>query len=127
MLSLAVTEKKSHFDVQGLFFSLSPPDSIEERSLANTVDIIDGGPECGAELDNVQDCLVTMGAVGTGLVQHRDVGVGQLPTKMESGVGDRSQQILNITVADLLICCSQFSPLKREDSVAQWQRGPGTS
>ena len=73
----------------------SPPDSIEERSLANTVDIIDGGPKGGAELDNVQDCLVTMGTVGTGLVQHRDVGVGQLTTKVEPGVGDWGQQVLN--------------------------------
>ena len=72
----------------------SPPDSIEERSLANTVDIIDGGPEGGAELDNVQDCLVTMGTVGTGLVQHGDVGVGQLPAKVEPGVRDWGQQVL---------------------------------
>ena len=109
MLSLAVTKKKSHFEkFQGNpskesvetflrrlnYCIFSPPDSIEERRLPNTVDIIDGGPEGGAELDNVQDCLVTMGAVGTGLVQHRDVGVGQLATKVEPGVRDWGQQVL---------------------------------
>ena len=71
-----------------------PPDSVEERGLTNTVDIVDGGPEGGAQLDDVQDGLVTMGTVGTGLVQHGDVRVGQLATKVEPSVRDGRQQVL---------------------------------
>ena len=73
------------------------PDSVEQWSLSNTVQIIDRSSQGDAELHNVQDCLITVRPVGAGLVEHGDVGVGQLPTKMESGVGDWSQQILNIT------------------------------
>ena len=73
------------------------PDSVEQWGLSNTIQIIQWSSQGDAELHNIQDCLLTVRPVGAGLVQDGDVGVGQLPTKMESGVGDWSQQILNIT------------------------------
>ena len=79
------------------------PDSIEQWSLSNTVQIVDRSPQGDTELHNVQDCLLTVRPVGAGLVQHGDVGVGQLPPKVEPGVRDRSQQIPLISTDDLLI------------------------
>ena len=79
------------------------PDSVEQWSLSNTVQIIDRSSQSDTKLHDVQDCLLTVRPVGAGLVQHRDVRVGQLPTKVEPGVRDRSQQILYISTADLLI------------------------
>ena len=106
------------------------PDSIEQWSLSDTIQIVDRSSQGDTELHNVEDCLLAVRPVCAGLVQYGDVGVGQLPTKMESGVGDWSQQVLDINNWSLMIylqSSSLFSPLERGDSVVQWQRGPGTS
>ena len=71
---------------------------VEERSLANTVHIVDGSPESDAELDDVEDGVVGVGPVGAGLVQDGDLGVGQLPPEVEPGVRHWSQKVLNIII-----------------------------
>ena len=70
------------------------PDSIEQWSLSDTIQIIDRSSQSDTKLHNVQDCQLTVRTVGAGLVQHGDVGVGQLPTKVEPGVRDWGQQVL---------------------------------
>ena len=45
-------------------------------------------------LDDVQHRRVRVGPIGACLVQHRDVGVGELPAKMEPGVRNRGEEIL---------------------------------
>ena len=74
------------------------PDSIEQRSLADTVHVVDGSSESDAELDNIEDGVVGVGPVGAGLVQDGDIGVGQLPPEVEPGVRHWSEKVLNITI-----------------------------
>ena len=98
-----------------------PPDGVEEWRLTNAVDVTDRRPHGSAQLitgeyrlfvihycdfikktiknvstclDDVQHCRVGVGPVGARLVQHRDVGVGELPPKVESGVRNRGEEIL---------------------------------